>query len=706
MALLGQQTTLVPTNDREKVVGKGDEMRDKPEREAGAESSEKTYVKSLVASIKKDEGKWEPQYKRMRKNLAFVASLQHPGQKRIDENRYVVNFVNRLVAMKVSTLYARNPKAIATRRKRRDFRLWSGKQEDLMQAGMAVQSALQMGTMPPQQAWALLQDWEKGIERREFIKNIGETFEIVYQYQIDTQEPEFKSQMKQLVWRTCVCGVGYVRVNLCREYENELTTSETRTNIEDRLKAAQGILEKLQKGNVQDSDSAHERLRILVESLDHDSKSYSGDLKERLVFDFPNSTSIIPDSHCRSLRDFTGCHRLAEAFVYPIDYVNDFFSVDIKASAGVVHYNKSGQEYSAKNDPKVTKEKIHIKVYEVWDRDTKTNCIVCDGWDQYVRKPQPLDPCTRRFWPVFALTFNHVETEGECDASPFPPSDVDLMKSAQIEWNRSRNELAKHRRANKPQYIYQKGALSNEDKDNLVGAESSEAIELNSVDPDVSKIIQPLQKLPIDPALYDTNPLKEDSLVATGAQEANMGPAQPNVTATVGTIAEQSRNTVSASNVDDLDDMLSAMAEAGGEMIFRGFDRETIIKIAGDGGIWPLSNTEDFVDELYLQIQAASSGRPNKAIDSANMERLGPLIMQAAQMPPQMQKTIQALIREVVKRLDDQLDPNEFFPDPIPLLMQSPQTGQQPMGASTPPQGPQQPLQPTPNGVAVPMVAA
>lgn len=697
-----EQTTLRPSNDRDKVVGKGDEMRDKPERSGTGADAESAYVKALVASVKKDEAKWEPQFKRMRKNLAFIASLQHPGQKRIDENRMVINFVNRLVGMKVASLYARNPKAIATRRKRRDFRLWSGKQEELMQAGLACQNALNMGTMPPPQAWALLQDWEKGMERREFIKNIGETFEIVYQYQIDTQEPEFKTQMKQLVWRACVCGVAYVRLNLHREYENELTTSETRVNIEDRLKEAQGILEKVQKGDMQDSNPAYERLRILVESLEHESKTYDGELKERLVFDFPNSTAIIPDSHCRSLRDFSGCHRLAEAYIYPIDYVNSFFGVDIKASAGVVHYNKSGQEYSSKSNPEVSKEKVHIKLYEIWDRDSKTSCIVCDGWDHYVRKPQPLDPCTRRFWPVFSLTFNHVETEGECDASPFPPSDVDLVRSSQIEWNRSRQELAKHRRANKPQYVAQKGALSPDDKDNIAGAESNEVIEINSIDADVSKIIQPLNKIPLQPELYDTNPHKEDSLVTTGTQEANMGPAQPNVTATVGTIAEQSRNTVSASNVDDLDDLLSAMAEAGGEMIFRGFDRETITKIAGDGAVWPMTEIESFTDELYLQIQAASSGRPNKVIDAANIERLGPLIMQAAQMPPQLQKSIQAIIREVVKRLDDQLDPNEFFPDPMPMMnLMQPQQMAQPTGSPT-----QQPLQENPSGVSVPLVAA
>jgi len=671
------------------------------------DESRKAYVKEWVKKCKQWEVRYEKDFKRMRENMAFISSLQYPGQKEIKTKRYVANFVNRLVNMKLSSLYARNPKATATRRKRLDFTLWNGHVEDLMQAGMAVQNAMSIGGMPPPQAWALLQDWEKGMERREIVKKIGEVIEIVYQYQIDTQEPEFKSQMKQLVWRTCVCGVAYVRMSFCREYESELTFSETRTTVTDRIKTAKGILDKLEETSLQDNDPKIEQLRVLIESIQSE-KEYasSKDPSERLVYDFLPSTSVIPDEHCRSLRDFVGAHAIAIIHILPLDYVNSFFSVDIKAGGFLVNYSKTGQENDLKSDPGSQKAKPHVKLFEVIDRDSKTSFIVCDGHDDYVQEPQPLDPPTRRFWPVFALTFNHVETEGECEASVFPPSDVDLMKSAQKERNEARESRSKHRKANKPQYLSAKGSISDTDKDGLIEGEANEVIELNVLD-DVSKAIVPLNKIPMDPMLYDDRPSMDDALITTGIQEANLGQVQPNTTATGNTIAEQSRTAVAASDVDTLDDMLSAMAEAGGEIILYRFSPETVKRIAGEGAPWFATpdGVNDFCNEIYLQIMAASSGRPNKAIDVATWERLAPLILQAAQMPPQLQKTIQAVIRETIKRADDQLEPSDFFPDPMPLSptpqetnLSQPQT-QQAM--------PQQPLQQMPMGAPpVPLMAA
>src|SRR5204863_474958 len=74
-----------------------------------------------------------------------------------------------------------------------------------------------------------------------------------------------------------------------------------------------------------------------------------------------------------------------------------------------------------------------------------------------------------------------------------------------------------------------------------------------------------LPVVPIDERLYDTQPLETDMMLGAGMQQANLGPAQPNVTATVGTIAEQSRLDVASSNVDDLDTLLSQVAQASGE---------------------------------------------------------------------------------------------------------------------------------------------
>ena len=91
----------------------------------------------------------------------------------------------------------------------------------------------------------------------------------------------------------------------------------------------------------------------------------------------------------------------------------------------------------------------------------------------------------------------------------------------------------------------------------------------------------------MDQSLHNTRPLAEDFMFSAGAQEANVGPAQPNVTATVGNVAEQSRMTVAASNVDDLDMLLTQVALCGGQLIMWEMSPEVVKHVVGVGAVWP-----------------------------------------------------------------------------------------------------------------------
>jgi hypothetical protein len=92
-------------------------------------------------------------------------------------------------------------------------------------------------------------------------------------------------------------------------------------------------------------------------------------------------------------------------------------------------------------------------------------------------------------------------------------------------------------------------------------------------------------------------------------------------------------------------------------MLLKGATKETITRIVGDGAVFPDSpqTRSDFLNEIFLTIQAASSGRPNKAMDIANFRDLAPLLAQSGANPI-------ALVEEGVRRLDDNLDIDRFFP--------------------------------------------
>ncbi len=652
--------------------------------------SREALVKEWCEKIRSAKRKYYKDFKRMKENMEFVAGYQWDSQEQMNDDRYTVNLTLRAVNQKVATLYARNPKMVVEPRKKRNFQIWDRKMESLMSALMESQMARMSMGAPPLGALALMTDFQQGTMYETMIKAVCETLELAYQYQTDIQTPEFKVQAKQWVRRACVCGVGYVSVNFCREdqYSNELTSTHTRTNVADQVARARNILDSIKEGEV-DADSAEvETLRSLFATIGVSGQEGT-DVSEHLIFDFPPSTSVIPDPSCRNLKGFIGAHWVCREFVLPLDFVKGYYErPDMKTGGELQTFNENGEEVDLTVSG-TTCEKPMVRVWVVRNLDTKEDFTLVDGYKDFVSSPVPVDP-VRGFWNLFALTFNDVETEGKCKATIFPPSDVDLLKSAQKEWNRSRQELRKQRIANAPKYVGPDGVLVEEDIAKLANAVSNQFIPLKGLaaGQDPQTVLRPLVHAPIDPALYTSDHLSQDMLLSSGLQEANIGPAQPNVTATVGTIAEQSRMTVASSNVDDLDDVLTALAACGGEMLLRELSKETVERIVGKGSVWPDDPAlrADFLNEVSMQIQAASSGRPNKALEIANFERLAPMLLQAGANP-------QAIIREAIRRLDDRIDPIEFFPvGGAP--MQEPTSGGAPTGSA-----PNKPAQGTGTGV-------
>jgi len=652
-------------------------VEESPEQDSKAHEAERkdsttASIKRWTKRIRDARNRFKDDFDRMRDDMNFHANIQWKGQKTAQYEKYIANLTNRAVNQKVAILYARDPRVVARRRKRLDYSVWDEKLESL---GSAVQrqTAIQLlqatgDPIPPDiESMAIIADYQRGRMQRELVDRVGRTMETLWQYEIDTQEPDFKTQMKQLVRRVVVTGVGYVRVNFERMNPSHPDTSSTRSDIVERAKKVKLLMQKLEDDKIQPSDADAEQLRLLMSSLGAPTPlEQSEQLNERLTFDFIPPTSLIPDPACRNLKGFVGARWLAHEFILPLDYVNAFFETEIKigggSESGVKQYNDKGQELTPSASAEGEKEdplcKPKVCLWCVLNLDDKTQFFIVDGYNKYAMEPERLTPEIRGFWPIFALTFNDVEVVEGTKASVFPPSDVTLMRHAQKEWNRTRNDLRDQRKASAPVYVTGKGWLTEEDLANIVNANPNSVVQLEGANrgEDITKLLTRLPVAPIDPSMYDTRPLEDDILRSAGLQDANLGPAKPNVTATVGNIAEQSRMSMASSNIDDLDDFLSMLARASGEMMLQEFSPTTVVRKCGPGSVWPSEGDRaDFLNRIYLEIQAASSGRPNKAVEISNAQMLGPLLLQAGANP-------MFLVREFVKRLDDRLDPEEAFP--------------------------------------------
>lgn len=672
----------------------GKDVKDSSRPHPDDKEREKNVVKQWQGRCRNAKKKQESVFREMRNAMKFAAGLQWPGQKDRNDRRYTANWVLREVNSKVAALYAKNPKAEFTRKPRLDFSIYDGKIESVMPMLQAAQAHPMGLAALPIESRALLLDFQHGVMERKKAELQGKTLEVLFQHQLDEQdeeEGEFKLQFKQMVRRTIISKVGYIRVSFVRDTDMLLTSSGPGNTVANRALQIKSIAEKTESGELNRTSKQIEELNSLSIGLTGTiiNNPHSFGENERLVYDCLPSTSLLIDPRCRALKGFIGAKWVAIEYHVARNDVNAIFEVDIKSSAGSANTDNSrdsGINQVALNQgqsPEVGEE--IIKVWEVLDKETRTHFYISDSYEKFLSEPEFLEPAVRGFWPIYALTFNDIEADVDSGQTPFPPSDVELLIHAQKEYNRSREELKKHRIANRPRWMGPNGILSSDDMNNLSSADTNDFVPLQNIPQGIkpADVFTPFPKSPIEPAVYDTSPQLQDAQLTTGNPSESIG-IDKNDTATGKTITEQNRLTVTSSNVDDVDDCLTWIARVSAEMMIQGFSPATVQNIVGPGAVWPQlpQDKQNLLCAITLTTRAGSSGRPNKRVDLANWQIAAP-VLQAAGANPMF------MVRETLRRLDDNLEPEEAFP----LLPSAPQTLGQSAGNQSPSGGEQQPSQ-------------
>jgi hypothetical protein len=600
-------------------------------------------VKEIIDRITTAKKHWDKDFKRMRDNMRFVRGLQWQGQKSLDSDKYVANITLRHLNQSVAAIYAKNPKFVAKRRNMMDFAMWDGKQETMLQAMMGAEQQDPM-------ALAMLEDITQGKQRRMMLDKVAKSLELVMNYSINEIKPRFKAQAKQLVRRAKICGVGYVKLAYQRLMETNPEVTSQIADMNAQLDLIERLADDMADGETQETSARVEELRIAIANLQ---KKETVLLREGLVFDFPKATSIIICPDCVQLTGFVGAKFLAQEYIFSPDRVKELYKVDIGKQ-----YNPYTPMGSKAKDAK--KGQGDCCVWEFYNLETQQMFVVCDGYNDFLKEGCP-DVEFEQFHPFFSLVFNEVENED----SIYPPSDIDLMRPMQVEYNRAREGIREHRQANRPAYISAKGLFSEADKEKLGSHDSHEVLELDSIpatgDTDIRTKLQAKPTVPIDQTLYDTEFLFADTMRVTGSQEANLGGTSG---ASATEVAEASQTRVSSvqSNIDELDEMLIDLAREASQVLLRNMSKETVQKIAGIGAVWPEVNVEEIVSEVALEVAAGSSGRPNKAQRLANFERVGQYLMQVPNLNPMW------LLKQLITELDETIDLDDAVLDGMPSI--------------------------------------
>ena len=651
---LGDEVTGGMTETSSSVPGyvTGDDGKERPSPELTA------LVKQIIGDIKAREKHFDKQFKRMKSDMEFA---KRGADKGWGEDNYVVNLAQRHVQQRVASLYAKNPTAVAKRRKTVDYKVWDGKATSLQQAqqiiamlqspdaiAMGMQNPMAAMAMMPQleQAMMLIADVQEAQQRIMMLNKLGQTMECLFRYYINEDVPTFKLQAKQLVRRVVTTGIGYVKLGFQRIMGRSTAMQTQIADFRSQVAHAERLSQELAEKKLEPDSAEVEELKLAMQALQAKKDVL---IREGLVFDFPRATAIIPDLDTMSIKGWIGTRRVAQKFLFSPAKVREIYGVDVKEE--YTGYNKNGAV--------AKKGKDFCLVYEDYDKDSGLMYTVCDGYCDFLEEPAAPPVELEQFFPFFPLSFNDLEDEDDI----FPPSDISLIRHACMETNRGREGLRQHRRANQPKYAVVKGRLDDADKDTLANAVAHQVLEFNAMNPGdkIGDIVQKFEHAGIDPALYDVGPQMDDILRAVGSQEANLGPTS-GATATESSIAEGSRLSSQASAIDDLDDMLSLLARAASQVMLAELNQETVNKIAGPGAVWPSMSEEEIADELWLEIAAGSSGRPNKAMELQNLQTITPMLIQVPGISPNW------LAKQFITRLDDHVDLDEALLDGMPSI--------------------------------------
>jgi hypothetical protein len=736
-------------------------------------------VSDWTRKVKKAKRHWKPAFDRMREDQAFCFGKQ--WSKLPQDKRYVANLTLRLVAQKTAFLYAKNPKAVAKKRKRLNATSWDESQTTLNQlmasaammmqqaqaagamgagpmapggmagippgmlgqvagaAGGAIQGMMPMATgqppdvgmlmaggMPPNPATMpspslnsisgqmgaatadrtpgsmqqpqglgdqfgqaaagaaanamappgspmiaqavgsgmdIMMDAARVKNENLMMDKLAQTLELLYAYEVDNQPHPFKSMLKMTVRRAVTNGVAYVKLGFERVMQVRPDLEKGIADANERLATLQRLAADATDNITEHDDMEAEQIRLLLQDL---IKQQGAVVREGLTFDFPLSTRIIPDIKCVDIKNWVAADWVAEEYLLSMDEIEEIYNVDVRGNCNEYGSDDSDVDTSkasdwSNNNKGKTRGEPNAIVWEIYNRKDGLVYTVCDGYTEFLREPSSPEIYNERFYPWYGLIFNSVEDEDEL----YPPSDVRLMRDMQLEYNRCREGLKEQRIAGRPFIGVVAGSLDEEDLEKVTNREPNAVIELNALQPnqDIKQLLQPYAGPGIDPNLYEVNPVYEDILRTTGIQEANLG-GTSNTTATQAQIAEGSRMTSMGSNIDDLNDILTQLARNGGQIMLREMSQERVKKIVGPGAVWPAEPiAQDIANEILLEIEAGSMGRPNQAQEIANAQRLMPLLIQLPGIDPEF------LAKETLRRLDDRLDLTEAFKSALPSIV-------------------------------------
>ena len=494
---------------------------------------------------------------------------------------------------------------------------------------------------------------------------------------------------------------GWLKVNLLSEKEPQPETDKALNDARETLARLQAQLKLLADPEGKDPEQ--------IEAEIAEKEALASELEQKLevavakflAIDFVRTERIQVSLDVEAIEDYREADWIAdETFVLEEDALERFprLSVDDLRHAKKFYQNEPKSLTTRELDNVLPQGQItaessqafsestsqgqdapsFVRVVELWDRRDKHIRTMIDGVKKWAKEPYTPPYPTSRFFPYFYFAFYEVDGQRHAQSLAW------RLYKLQDEYSTTRSNFRLTRERSIPGILFNATQLDNAEAKKLTESKHQEYTALRPANPDtpMANIFAPKPVQGIDPRLYDPTFILNDMERLSGVQEALSAAASAAgnpITATEANIQQTGTNARTTSDRDNLEEMLTELAQATAEQALQCLTPQEVQRIAGPKAFWPGPDpqndqpgmsVEDLFTLVEVSIEAGSTGKPKAPTDQHAWATLLPIIRQIiVEIRQQLATGDQAsaqtnieLIKETMKRLGDESDPERFIP--------------------------------------------
>lgn len=329
---------------------------------------------------------------------------------------------------------------------------------------------------------------------------------------------------------------------------------------------------------------------------------------------------------------------------------------------------ESAQAYSGTSSNPETP--ASYRIIELWDRRDKHIRTMIEGVKRWAKEPFVPPYPAKRFYPYFYFAFYEVDGQRHAQSLSW------RLYKLQDEYSATRSNFRITRERSIPGILFNATMLDDAEAKKFNESKHQEYTALRPANPDIplANLFAPKPVQGIDPRLYDPTYILNDMERLSGVQEAlsaaGAGPGNP-ITATEANIQQAGTSARTTSDRDNVEEMLTDLATYTAQQALQCLTRVEVQRMAGKKAFWPEGmDIDDLQTMVEVKIEAGTTGKPRNQVDQQAWATLLPMIRD---MINQIRQALAAgdmatanvlieLIKETMKRLGDETDPDRFIP--------------------------------------------